>query len=149
MISPRSRASSPSSRARPVTLAWSRGATATATSRNAARQRIAGAWKQSGGYITVASVEGRGTTFSIWFPAATWTPEPAGRAGESPPPAAAERAQRHLADAGYVVLPAAGGEEALAAARAHGGTLHLLLTDVVMPGIGGLELAARLKDIHP
>jgi hypothetical protein len=96
-----------------------------------------GAVKQSGGYITVASVEGRGTTFSIWFPAATWTPEPAGRAGESPPPAAAERArpgevvqlvederpvrdiaQRHLADAGYVVLPAAGSEEALAAARA-------------------------------
>jgi two-component system, cell cycle sensor histidine kinase and response regulator CckA len=52
-------------------------------------------------------------------------------------------AARALRVGGYDVLEAGSGEEALAVAAAHGGRIDVLLTDVVMPGIGGVELAAR------
>jgi CheY-like chemotaxis protein len=54
-----------------------------------------------------------------------------------------------LRDAGYRVLEAEGGADALALARSHPGPIHLLLTDVVMPGIRGPELAARVQARRP
>jgi two-component system, cell cycle sensor histidine kinase and response regulator CckA len=54
-----------------------------------------------------------------------------------------------LRDFGYQILEASSGEEALCLAQAHAGPLDLLLTDVIMPGMNGLELAARLKGLRP
>ena len=50
---------------------------------------------------------------------------------------------------GYVTLVAANGEDALALAATHKGRIDLLLTDVVMPGMNGRQLAERLMEIHP
>jgi hypothetical protein len=57
--------------------------------------------------------------------------------------------RRLLMAHGFEVLAAADGEEALALAAAHPGDIHLLLTDVVMPNIGGAELARRLRAARP
>src|SRR5262249_47677295 len=54
-----------------------------------------------------------------------------------------------LQSAGYTVLEARDGEEALQLARQHAGPIHLLVTDVVMPGLGGRELADRLAALRP
>ncbi len=56
---------------------------------------------------------------------------------------------RSLNAYGYRVLATANAEEALACAQAHDGRIHLLLTDVVMPGMDGKELAARLAKLQP
>jgi CheY-like chemotaxis protein len=58
-------------------------------------------------------------------------------------------AARVLERAGYVVLQAGEGSEALELARAHEGPLHLLLTDVVMPGMSGRELGQRMRKERP
>jgi two-component system, cell cycle sensor histidine kinase and response regulator CckA len=50
---------------------------------------------------------------------------------------------------GYHVIAAASGEQALSIAGVHDGTIHLLLTDVVMPGMKGPELANRLRAMRP
>jgi CheY-like chemotaxis protein len=54
-----------------------------------------------------------------------------------------------LEEQGYTILQASHGEEALALAREHGGPIHLLLTDVVMPRLGGAELARELASLRP
>lgn len=54
-----------------------------------------------------------------------------------------------LRESGYRVLEAKGGEQALAVARTHPGPIHLLLTDVTMPGLSGPDLAARLSLQRP
>src|SRR5260370_15791127 len=54
-----------------------------------------------------------------------------------------------LLGAGYRVLEAEDGEQALRVAEEHPGAIHVLLTDVVMPGINGKELADRLAAVHP
>ncbi len=56
---------------------------------------------------------------------------------------------RMLQELGYETLAAAGGDEALAAARRHPGPIPLLLTDVVMPGMNGREVAEHLRLVHP
>ena len=54
-----------------------------------------------------------------------------------------------LLDAGYRVLEAEDGEQALRIAEEHPGAIHVLLTDVVMPGLNGKELAARVAALRP
>jgi hypothetical protein len=120
---------------------------------------------QSGGHIDVQSATGRGTTFRILWPQA----EGPAAAPEKPaaPAEAAVRggsetvllvededavrglAARVLADFGYRVLQACDGAEALRLAQQDGQSLHLMVTDVVMPGISGLELARRLGPERP
>jgi two-component system cell cycle sensor histidine kinase/response regulator CckA len=118
---------------------------------------------QSGGYIWVDSEPGRGTTFKICFPRVESeddTAPPARRSAD--PPGGSETillvedeetvrtvAARVLTTRGYVVHKAANGEEALALARKLDGTVDLVLTDVVMPDMGGVELVERLLELWP
>jgi DNA-binding response OmpR family regulator len=57
--------------------------------------------------------------------------------------------RRALTRFGYAVLTASGGEEALRVARDYTGRIDLLLTDVMMPGMNGVEVAARISEVHP
>jgi PAS domain S-box-containing protein len=118
---------------------------------------VYGVVKQSDGYIWVNSTVGKGTAFSIYLPAVRGTLEPV---GVTPPAASkgghetilvveddgAVRAlmRQILARAGYTVLEARDGEEALTVARAPQRPIDLVVTDMVMPGLGGRALAARL-----
>jgi two-component system cell cycle sensor histidine kinase/response regulator CckA len=58
-------------------------------------------------------------------------------------------AMRMLKSAGYTVLTASNGGEALLVLERHEGPVHVMLTDVVMPGISGRDLATRMADAHP
>ena len=64
-------------------------------------------------------------------------------------PAVRELFRKGLERRGYEVLAAVTPEEALEASRGYPGPIHLLLTDVVMPGMGGLELASRVVALRP
>jgi PAS domain S-box-containing protein len=123
---------------------------------------VYGIVKQSGGYISVYSERGRGSTFKIYLPRiATPSATPA-----APPRVGAARgsetvlvvedelavltlSRRALEAQGYVVLAASDAAAALRVVERHGGTIHLLLTDVVMPGMSGRDLADRLTAQRP
>jgi len=124
---------------------------------------VYGIVKQSGGFIWVYSEPGLGTTFKIYLPrvdaAATATAAAPASAG-SPrgtetvllvEDADAVRAVTHqaLARQGYTVLDAPNGAEALRIAADHPGPIHLLLTDVVMPGLSGRQLSDQLARLRP
>jgi PAS domain S-box-containing protein len=124
---------------------------------------VLGIVKQSGGAVWLESTEGRGTVAWIYFPRLGEPPVRVGEVAEeasSGPiegtillaedePAVRMLAQEVLGRAGYRVLAAEDGEEALAVSRGHGGTVDLLVTDIVMPNLGGRELAARLVVERP
>ncbi|HXQ44583.1 MAG TPA: GAF domain-containing protein [Acidimicrobiales bacterium] len=117
---------------------------------------------QAGGHITVESTVGSGTTFTLWFPAAE-----AELAVEKPEAEVLldrgdevillvedeeelrRLAVRELDRRGYAVVVASGGAEALEVARSLDGRIDLLVTDVVMPGMSGVELAARANELWP
>ncbi|HSB53704.1 MAG TPA: PAS domain S-box protein [Gemmatimonadales bacterium] len=118
--------------------------------------------KQSGGTISVTSSPGKGSTFLVDLPrvrgeAVTEERRPAslpGGGSETILLVEDEDAVRNLIRRvlelhGYKVLTAPSGEAALEVSRLHGGPLHLLLTDVVMPGISGPKLAERLLVERP
>jgi signal transduction histidine kinase len=119
--------------------------------------------KQSGGNITVASAEGKGTTFRIYLPlapgGAAWTPEsPDGSIAESGSETillvedeSTVRKFLHsvLTHVGYRVIEAEDGKRALEISGEYGETIHLLLTDVMMANMGGRELADKLSRKRP
>jgi len=119
---------------------------------------VYGTVKQSGGFIWVYSEPGRGATFKIYLPRVDAPVESAAPPApvERPPrgsetvllaedePAVRAIARQALERQGYTVLAAPSGADALALAAQHGATIHLLLTDVVMPGMSGRDLADRL-----
>jgi PAS domain S-box-containing protein len=124
---------------------------------------VYGIVKQSEGYINCYSELGRGTTFTIYLPL---TIEGADKSLASMPGTTAPRGTETillvdddsavrsvtritLEKAGYVVIEASGGDEALANVVARNTTVALLVTDVVMPRMGGKELARRLQEISP
>ena len=124
---------------------------------------VYGIVKQSGGFIWVYSEIGQGTTFKIYIP----------REDHSLTPSAVRKSPRtsfqgtetvlvvedaeplrtltkeFLTDSGYTVLEAANGKEALQIARTAPTRIQLLITDLVMPGIGGRQLAEQLTALDP
>jgi CheY-like chemotaxis protein len=125
---------------------------------------VLGIVEQSGGHIDVSSSVGLGTTFHIYLPRhagpriATVSASSDGqrpeRGHETILLAEDEEAVRRLATMalernGYEVIPAPDGKAALDAAAVHEGPIHLLLTDVIMPGLNGRDLADRFSAMFP
>jgi two-component system cell cycle sensor histidine kinase/response regulator CckA len=120
---------------------------------------VYGVVKQSGGFIWVYSELGKGATFKIYLPRVDAAVEDVAQAPSSSQVMRGtetvllaedeqdvrEVAREFLESAGYTVLLAANGAEALACAEEHRGTIDLLVSDMIMPGITGLELARRLR----
>ena len=127
---------------------------------------VYGIIKQSGGYIWVYSEIGKGTTFKIYLPRVAASGEPAAKVAV---PVQFQRvepgtetillvedeanlrylARQYLEKQGYKVIEAADGAVAMQIAVAHEAMIHLLLTDVIMPGMNGRELAQRISEIRP
>jgi PAS domain S-box-containing protein len=133
---------------------------------------VYGIIKQSGGYIWVYSEVGRGTTFKIYLPRIASTGETAAQVAA---PGFSNNdvrnnnvepgtetillvedeanlrylARQYLEKQGYKVIEAADGAVAMQIAVAHEKVIHLLLTDVIMPGMNGRELAQRISEIRP
>ena len=123
---------------------------------------VYGIVNQSGGCIHVGSERGVGTTFRIYLPRSS----EGVRAPQPVPPIAPaggteqilivedERALQQLAarilkSAGYTVHTASTGDEAMALLERHAGAIQLVLTDLVLPGMSGRELAARIASAYP
>ena len=124
---------------------------------------VYGIVKQSGGHIAVESKPKQGTTFRVYFPRVehaveSVVPKPA----VAPPITGNEtillveddESLRHLISYllqrwGYRVLEAGHGKEALQTLEQHAGSIHLLLTDVVLPGLSGYKLWEQVKALHP
>ena len=123
---------------------------------------VYGIVKQSDGYISVYSEPGRGSSFKIYLPRLSSLPKsspPAvksgvGRGTETilvveDEPSVLALSRRALEAQGYVVLAASDVTTALRLVERHGGTIHLLVTDVVMPVMSGHVLAEQFRDAQP
>jgi hypothetical protein len=123
---------------------------------------VYGVVKQSGGFIWVYSELGKGTSFKIYLPRVD---QPEDKANTTPPFAEAPRgtetillaedeqdvrevAREFLESGGYTVIEACNGADALRLATEHKAAIDLLVSDMVMPGMTGKELARRLKQQH-
>jgi len=124
---------------------------------------VYGVVKQSGGIVGIDSEPGRGATFKIFLPQAQET-------GVAPAPDVTDEKSStgtgtillvedeeallnltadFLADSGYRILSARDGFQALEIARSFDGPIHLLLTDVMMPKMGGPALARKISQLQP
>ncbi len=124
---------------------------------------VYGIVKQSGGNVWAYSEPGHGTTFKIYLPQAEGVVDRLTRDGRRPEiPRGSETIllvedQKELRDLvrqmlemnGYSVVAASEGLEALEICKQHTGAIHLMLSDVVMPQMGGRELAQRLATLRP
>src|SRR5713101_2421370 len=126
---------------------------------------VYGIVKQSEGYIWVYSETGKGTTFKIYLPrvGATVDTEAAQTAAPSQQPGQGRETillvedeenlrqltRQSLENQGYRVIDAADGAAAIRLSQAHKGPIHLLLTDVIMPGMNGRELANQVSPSRP
>jgi PAS domain S-box-containing protein len=124
---------------------------------------IYGIVKQNNGFINVYSEPGQGTTFKIYLPRIVadedidkTVPEKKAAAGGTETillvedePTILRMTRMMLGRKGYSVLPAATPGEAIALAKAHADTIHLLMTDVVMPEMNGRDLAGQITDLCP
>jgi PAS domain S-box-containing protein len=124
---------------------------------------VYGIVKQSGGYIWVYSEAGHGTTVKIYLPRVPGVADAPAPASEPQPVRGGDEtvllvedaapvrtlARRSLEARGYRVLDAADGPSALQLSTRHRGGIDILVTDVVMPGMSGRELAERLAPERP
>jgi PAS domain S-box-containing protein len=123
---------------------------------------VYGIVRQSGGHVTVYSEPGQGAVFKVYLPRvdAPLEPpvEPASSQDDSghetvllaeDDPGLRAMVAEVLEGAGYVVLEAASPEVALELAESHAGPIHVLMTDVVMPRIGGNELSQHVRARRP
>lgn len=123
---------------------------------------VHGLIKQARGYIRVISELSRGSRFEILLPSqAKLAPEAKKVATSNPSPGSGvvllvedqaqvrQALQRILEGAGYEVIAAEDGERALELARTHAGRISLLVSDVVMPGLSGVELTRKLLALYP
>ena len=123
---------------------------------------VYGIVKQNHGWIEVESPPGQGATLRIFLPRSQDACAPDAPLPDTNPRQGVETllivedepqiltlAQRVLEQHGYQVLAARGPEEALGCAQRHPGPIHLLVTDVVMPGMDGQELRRRLELLKP
>lgn len=124
---------------------------------------VYGIIKQSGGYVLVQSEPHEGTAFRIYLPRVEEAAEPAGQVRPNQPQhggsetvllvedeeSVRQLVRETLEARGYKVLEAQDGEFALRLVSEHTSEIHMLITDVVMPGMSGRELSARLCASHP
>jgi two-component system cell cycle sensor histidine kinase/response regulator CckA len=116
---------------------------------------VEGIVRQSGGAVTVKTSPGSGSTFTVYLPRASESATSDGPASSEAPARLVdiETVRRLLVDVirigAYRVLEARDGEQALQIAALHSGSIELLVTDLVMPRIAGMELADRLRAKHP
>jgi len=124
---------------------------------------VYGIVKQSGGYIWVYSEVGKGTTFKIYLPRVEEKAEPVKLSECEPQTLRGSETVLLVEDAeslrnvvresleshGYAVLAAANADHALQIAESYQGRIHLLLTDVILPGKNGRALAEALTPLHP
>jgi signal transduction histidine kinase/CheY-like chemotaxis protein len=124
---------------------------------------VFGIVKQSRGNVWVYSEPGKGTTFKVYLPRTGEVetavqppvPVPTSLRGSETVLLVEDETQLRvvareiLEKNGYRVLVARNGDDALVLSEQHGGVIHLLLTDVVMPQMGGKELAQRLAPLRP
>jgi len=124
---------------------------------------VYGIVKQSNGFIWVYSEPENGTTFKIYLPrvegeriqAATDVKLEQGLCGSETILVVEDKASvralaaRILRNRGYTVLEASDGKDALNVTQGHTGEIHLVLTDVIMPGMSGKDLVSELKSVRP